>query len=245
MLVLLLLLVLALSACGKEEEPEVIPEQDHIGGVKTNTLRISASGALTEIAVEDYSGTQYQLADIEKFVRSEIDSYNKEKGVEKISFLQIRDDNGIVKTAIAYNDITAYNEFNHVDLKLTAYNSKTADSIAAEEAEQHAVTEEKKELSEAELAEAGYDASSMDQQEIEDLVEDKAVTATLADEKGNKVASDAIDANEKMMLITTEKLNVVLEDGKVLYTNDHAVVDGTAAQTDGEGKAIVVLFLGL
>ncbi len=243
--ILLLAVFLTFSGCGKkEEETEVIAEQDFIGTAAENTIRLSQSGSVTEIAVEDYSDVDYKLADLEKYIRDEVAAFNKKKGVDKVSFLQIREEAGVVKTAISFNDIEAYNEFNHMDVKLTVYSAETANKIAADEAKQHAVEEEKRGLSEAELAEAGYDASSMEQQEIDSIVEEKAVTASFVDPAGNTVGADAIDANENLMIVTDEKLAVEVTDGSVRYINSHAVYEGNAAKTDGEGTAIVVLFLG-
>ncbi len=242
---LMLSLIAVLCACGKKEEATEAPEQDFIGSASENTIEISQSGRILEIAVEDYSGVTYKASELRGFIQGEIDAFNKEKGAAKISFLQMKQEGDLVKTAISYNDVSSYNAFNHVDLKLTVYSAQTANQVAAEEAKRYAAAEpEKKTLSEAELAEAGYDASSMEQSEIDSLVEEKAVTATFSDAGGNKIGSDAIEVNENMMLVTDQKMNVRLEGGKLLYVNDHATIRDGIASTDGEGTAIVVLFLG-
>ncbi len=244
---LLLCLAFALCGCGKKEaDTEVIEEQDLIGTTAENTIRISENGAITEIAVEDYTGSTYKLTEIRQFIRDEVAAFNQKKGVEKVSFLQIRDDQGIVKTALSYSDINSFNEFNQMDVRLTVYSAETANQLAEEEKQKHEVTstEEKRELSEAELAEAGYDPSQMEKQDIDSLVEEKAVTATLTDGNGNTVNADSLDANEKMMLVTDEKLAVELTSGKLLYANQHASIRDNTAKTDGQGTALVVLFLG-
>ena len=58
------------------------------------------------------------------------------------------------------------------------------------------------------------------------------------------MGADSIDAKQKMMVVTDEKLAVETPDGKLLYTNKHASIKENAAVTDGQGTAIVVLFLG-
>ena len=246
-LMLTLGLLLLASGCGKKEEEttEVIAEQDFIGTTNENTIRLSQSGAVTEIAVEDYAEVNYKLDELEKYIREQVSSFNQEKGVDKVSFLQIREEGTVIKTAISFSDIETYNEFNRMDVKLAVYNAATADQIAAEEEKQHAVEEEKKAVSETELAEAGYDASNMQQEEIESMVEEKAVKASFTDPSGNTVGSDAIDANENLMIITDEKLAVEAPDGTIRYANKHAVFENGAAHTDGEGTAILVLFLGI
>ena len=246
-LLLPMLLGLALIGCGKEEEvtSEVIVEQDYIGPVATNTIRVDRNGKITEIAVEDYSEIQYNLKELERFIREEIRAYNRKKGVDKVAFLQIREEGTVIKTAISYTDLEAFNDFNRMNVKLSVYSAETADRVAEEEAKQHAVEdEEKKELSETELAEAGYDPSTLDE-DAQTVIEEKAVEATFTDANGNTVSSDAISANENMMIVTDEKLAVEAADGKLLYTNNHAAISDGVARTDGEGTAIVVLFLGI
>ena len=246
-LLLPMLLGLALIGCGKEEEvtSEVVVEQDYIGPVATNTIRVDRNGKITEIAVEDYSEIQYDLKELERFIREEIRAYNRKKGVDKVAFLQIREEGTVIKTAISYTDLEAFNDFNRMNVKLSVYSAETADRVAEEEAKQHAVEdEEKKELSETELAEAGYDPSTLDE-DAQTVIEEKAVKATFTDANGNTVSSDAISANENMMIVTDEKLAVEAADGKLLYTNNHAAISDDVARTDGEGTAIVVLFLGI
>ena len=246
-LLLMFSLVLPLAACGKKEADttEIIKEQDFIGTTSENTIRLSQNGAVTEIAVEDYADVEYKLPDLEKYIRDQVAAFNREKGVDKVAFLQIREEGTVIKTAISFSDIETYNAFNHMNVQLSVYNASTADQIAAEEAKKHAVEEEKRELSEAELAEAGYDASSMEQEEIDTMVEEKAVTASFRDPSGNTVNSEAIDANENLMIITDEKLAVEVPDGALRYANSHAAFEGNAAHTDGKGTAIVVVFLGI
>ncbi len=239
-------MLVALASCGrKKEEATEAPDQDYIGSVSENTIILNQSGRIMEIAVEDYSGLTYKPEEVKSFIRNEIDTFNREKGAVKVSFLQMKQEGDVIKTAISYNDIASYNAFNNLDMKLTVYSAETANKVASEEAKKRAAAEPKKEISDAELAEAGYDASSMEESEKESLVEEKAVTAAFKDGSGNAVGSDAIDVNENMMLITNEKLNIRLEGGKILYGNDHAEVKEGVARTDGEGTAIVVLFLGI
>ena len=242
--VLLLLLIAMLSGCRKDVASEEVPDQDYIGSVSENTIRIDSDGKILEIAVEDYSGVDYNVGELKTYIQKEINAFNKEKGVDKITFLQIRNEGKTVKTAISYSDLSSYNAFNHTDMKLTVYSAETANKNAEKEAPKPEQQEKKKELSEAELAEAGYTADLLEGEEIQSVVEEKAVVASFTDVNGNVITSDAIDVNQNMMLITDEKINVEVEGGKLLYAGNHAKLTDGIAKTDGEGTAIIVLFLG-
>lgn len=254
-LILIPIMALSFSACGEDQQKqtqevttaEVIPEKKYIGDTNRNTIRLSPDGGVLEIAVEDFTGVTYELEDLKSFIQTEVDGYNQKIGVNKISFREIIQEGNVIKTAISYSDLDAYNTFNRMSVKLSSYDPATANQIAAEEAKKREAEESstKATISDDELAEAGYDPAEMGEQDIAELVEEKSVTATFSGLTGDTVASDTIDSNENMMLVTDEKLAVELEKGKLLYVNPHASFSEGAAVTDGEGTAVIVLFLGL
>ena len=247
----LLILLLVLSGCGEKEVPTTEappPEKEYIGDTARNTIRLSGNGNVLEIAVEDYTGVDYDIEKLKNYIQSEVDSFNRTQGVNKVNFREIRKEGDVIKTAISYTDLDAFNAFNRMSIRLVPYDPAEADRIAKKEAkkkEAEITTEEKKPvISETELAEAGYDPSELEQQEIQETVEQE-ITAVFTDETGKTVASDAIDPTQNMMLITDDRIALELESGKLLYTNAHAELRDGAATADGSGTAIIVLFLGI
>ena len=247
----LLILLLVLSGCGEKEVPTTEappPEKEYIGDTARNTIRLSGNGNVLEIAVEDYTGVDYDIEKLKNYIQSEVDSFNQTQGVNKVNFREIRKEGDVIKTAISYTDLDAFNAFNRMSIRLVPYDPAEADRIAKKEAkkkEAEITTEEKKPvISETELAEAGYDPSELEQQEIQETVEQE-ITAVFTDETGKTVASDAIDPTQNMMLITDDRIALELESGKLLYTNAHAELRDGAATADGSGTAIIVLFLGI
>jgi hypothetical protein len=245
----LAILMACLTACGKKEEPTTaMPEKEYIGNTARNTVRLSSHGNVLEIAVEDYTGVTYNIEELKTYIQSEVDAYNKSVGVNKVSFREIRQEGDIVKTAISYSDLDAYTEFNRMAVTLSSYNAAEADRIAEEEAARFKAeedTEAPPQISDAELAEAGYDPEQMDQSQMEQLTEAEKVTAVFYGPEGNQVASEKIDSSQNMMLVTTEAISVELEDGRLLYVNEHGKFSDNSIITDGEGTAVIVLFLGM
>jgi len=245
----LAMLMACLTACGKKEEPTTaMPEKEYIGNTARNTVRLSSHGNVLEIAVEDYTGVTYNIEELKTYIQSEVDAYNKSVGVNKVSFREIRQEGDIVKTAISYSDLDAYTEFNRMAVTLSSYNAAEADRIAEEEAARFKAeedTEAPPQISDAELAEAGYDPEQMDQSQMEQLTEAEKVTAVFYGPEGNQVASEKIDSSQNMMLVTTEAISVELEDGRLLYVNEHGKFSDNSIITDGEGTAVIVLFLGM
>ena len=247
----LLILLLVLSGCGEKEVPTTEappPEKEYIGDTARNTIRLSGNGNVLEIAVEDYTGVDYDIEKLKNYIQSEVDSFNRTQGVNKVNFREILKEGDVIKTAISYTDLDAFNAFNRMSIRLVPYDPAEADRIAKEEAkkkEAEITTEENKPaISETELAEAGYDPSELEQQEIQETVEQE-ITAVFTDGNGKTVTSDAIDPAQNMMLITDDRIALELESGKLLYTNAHAELRDGAATADGSGTAIIVLFLGI
>ena len=257
-----LIFVLCLSAvsCGKDksvEEDAPVEKVSQIGDLKENTLKFGSNGTIIDISVEDYNGTDIEPSEVESYINSEINTYNNEKGIKKVSLDEFQVDSGIVKSAIQYADLDTYNEFNGTDIVLSMYDIDDANKIAEEEAEEAASKNDADQVAldtasisdsmKEELAEAGYDLSDLDSLEssINEATELDAVvdkTATFTDASTLEVlAADQISEDAYMMLILSEDTNVTISGGSVLYTNRHATAEnGNTAKTDGKGRAIIV-----
>ena len=249
----LLLLLLVFTACGKKAEDTTaetaeVEEKDYIGETARNTIKLSPDGNVLEICVEDFSSVSLDENELKEYIRSEVDGYNEKLGVNKISFRQMKIEGKIVKLAISYSDLDTYASFNRMSVKLSSYNAAEADRIAAEEAAKHKAEERKTEapvISDAELAEAGYSAEDLELQTTEEDKADEEVKAEFTSSSGKSVGSDEIPSGENLMLVTDERIAVELESGQIQYVNEHATFQDGAALTDGDGTAVLVLFLGI
>lgn len=247
--------------CGKkvEETNEKIPEVNYVGSATSNTLTLYPDGSLMEVACEDYSDANFLYQDLQNYIDTEINSYNQKEGVSKISLLQYQDAFGLIKTAIKYSDFDTYVSFNNMEMKLTAYDVNQADEIAKEEAEKRlqissstdTTSNVKHEISAEELAEAGYSLEQIQAAEegsaaaeLSEGISVEDTVATFTDVDTQKVVkSSEISTDGNMMLIVDEKMDIRLESGKILYTNEHASVEGGVATTDGSGTAIIVFYV--
>ena len=270
---LVLAMTFSRTACGKKKEEanteaEVIQHISFIGDVNENTIKVSPNGIITEIAVEDYADTDIDTSAIETYVNTEIDKYNKDKGENTITLMEIDVQKDKVRTAIQYNNIEAYNEFNGYDIILGAYDPEEPDNIAKKEAAEIASRndalpsfddEDLLNISEEELAAAGYTlddlerleatlkeergekASSTDNASVTDAV------ATFTDASGqNVVESGDIKGDTMMMLIADMNTRFIFNGGTVYYTNKHAeLTDENSARSLGDGKAVIVFDFGM
>ncbi len=255
--VILITLILLVSAagCGKKNEYSAVKD-DYISSYDKNTIIMNTSGDILEISVDDYNGVSFDYSQLVDYIKSEVEAYNKKVGGEKISFLQYGEKDGIVKSALLYNDFDSYNEFNNMNVTFSLYNAEYCDSIANEEfAKTHAavavstdISDEDEEISDDQLAEAGltrdeYEKRKAEQQQ--EQAEGKApdvVTATFTDASSKEtVDSSEITDGSIMMFTVPNAIDIKLDGGKFLYYNNHAVLseDGVMS-TDGEGTAIVV-----
>jgi len=249
----LLLLLMGLTSCGRNNEASTtaateVREKDYIGETARNTIKLSPDGNVLEICVEDFSSVSFEEEELKDYIRSEVDGYNEKLGVNKISFRQMKIEGNIVKLAISYSDLDTYASFNRMSVKLSSYNAGEADRIASEEAAKHKAEERKTEapaISDAELAEAGYSAEDLEIPSTGEDKEDENVKAVFTSSSGKKVDSDEIPSGENLMLVTDERIAVELESGQIQYVNQHATFQDGAALTDGDGTAVLVLFLGI
>lgn len=251
------LMCFSLLGCSWKKKDDTAEEEEYerpstIGDVAETTLKINPNGTLTEIACEDFSGTDIDINGVESFINDEINAFNDEAGVSKISLIEYQEQDGVVKTAIQYSDIASYNSFNMMDITLALYDSSEADEILKEElaSAQDAtpvVQTAPEDINEEELLEAGY--SMEDIEEIESGSMDLEGTATETDAIAtftdaatlSTVNSDEIEGASYMMLITDEPYVYSVNGGKILYYNKHAeLVDSSTIKADGVGKTIVI-----
>ncbi len=252
-------LVLGMTGCAffttKQEEEDTeaetpIERPSYIGDISENTLQLSSNGTMIEISCEDYSDVNIDISGLEAYVNEEIEAFNKEHGVNKVSLLEYIEEDGLVRTAIHYSDINTYNEFNSLDVTLVLYDSDLADDVAKAEAEakikaKPVVTTEEVEIDEEALAEAGYSIEDIETGAVEESSGELATAtdavATLTDADGNVYESGDVSGNTYMMIKTDEDFVVEIDGGKVLYTNYHAErIDGSSARSMGDGEAIIV-----
>ncbi len=217
--------------------------------ITENTLQLSSDGTVLEMSCEDYSEQGIDTNGVEDYIRGEIDAYNKESGLSKMSLVEYREDSGLVKSAIRYNDIDTYNDFNVMDIVNISYDKNQADEVARDEAEARlkaavTVTEEV-EIDEEALAEAGYSLDDLEDGAINESSGEVATAsdavATFTDASGNVAESGDISGDSYMMIKTTEPIVISISDGKILYTNYHVEpIDASSARCLGDGVAIIV-----
>ena len=247
LLLLIALLSFTLAGCAWKKDKDEAEEEEYvrpstIGDVDETTLKINPNGTLTEIAVEDFSGTDIDTAGIESFINEEIDAYNNEAGVSKISLIEFQENDGVVKTAIQYSDVASYNEFNMMDITIALYDATSADDILKEELASAqdatpAVTAAPTEINEEELLEAGYSL-----EDLEGTATETDAIATFTDAKTMSVVnSDEIEGASYMMVITDEPYVYSVNGGKILYYNKHAeLIDDSTVRVDGKGKSVII-----
>ena len=258
-IVLSALMSVSLAGCafGKKEEPtteEVYVRPSTIGETAETTLKINPNGTFIEIACEDFSGTDIDAKGAESYINSEIDAFNDEAGVSKISLIEFQEEDGVVKTAIQYSDVASYNAFNMMDITVALYDAASADDIlraelaSAQDASQSVTTTvETTDINEEELLEAGY--SLEDIEEIESGSMDLEGTATETDAIAtftdantlSVVNSDEIESASYMMIITSEPMVYSINGGRILYYDKHAeLIDSATVRVNGTGKSVIV-----
>ena len=247
---LIFAMTLSMAACGKKKESTKdntpVEPISVMGDAKENTLKLSPNGSILEISCEDYSATGVDDAALEDFIKKATDEYNYKYGSDKVDFVEYKNEQGFVRTAIQYKDIEDYNRFNSLDLDVTLYDADTPDQILRDEiASENDATPvvEAEEISEEELAMAGYsldDLEALEQGGGDASATDAIATFTDAS-SGSEVKSSDISGDNLMMIVTEEPMNFVINGGTVLYTNSHAeTLDSNKARSLGKGKAVIV-----
>ena len=255
---ILLTFALGLTGCGKQKYEYNAVKEDYLSAYDRDTIIMDNNGDILEISVDDYTDVTFDYSGLSDYIKKEVDDYNAKIGKNKINFLQYGQSDGIVKSAIKYNDFDSYNDFNNMDVKFTLYNEEYCNQIANEEfARKNAAMEAEKdeeddeEVTDAELAEAGLTREEYEErkeQQRKEKEEGKApevVTATFTDAaNGEIVDASVVNGKNAMMFTVPNAIDIKLDGGKFLYMNSHAAFleDGTV-RTDGNGTAIVVFIM--
>jgi len=246
---MIVIMLFSLAGCGKKKEEDVEVEKvSYIGDITENTLQFNSDGTLLEISCEDFSGTEVDTSNLEAYIKSEIDTFNAQEGVDKVSFKEYIEENGLVRTAIQFSDIDAFNAFNGMSLEISMYKPDPADEIVKAEAASASdaiVTVEAEEINEEELAEAGYDIDDLESLEEEVASESDAelpTVATFTDASTfDVINSDEINGDSFMMVVTDEPMNYNIKGGKILFFNKYAeLVDESTAKATENGRSVIV-----
>lgn len=115
----------------------------------TNTLYVQRGGSVIEAVVEELDKEYYDSKELKEWVQSEVDSYNKKNGKNKLKIRKNESDHKKAKVNIAYDTMEDYAKFN----KLTAFQGTIADAQKAgyEFKGEFKSTSDKPSITEAEL----------------------------------------------------------------------------------------------
>lgn len=220
-LIVSITLLLAFTSCGKkgDDKPEYV-RPDIFEGYDDSTLILKADGSITEIAMQDYNGSDVDTTGLKSYVESEIKNANSKLGSENIAMTDYFDDSGVIKAAIHYTDINSYNYFNGSDYEMSGFDPEKCDIAVP--------------------IDGIFDASVTDATSGD--AETEIVEATFTDASDKSVKRSSEISRSYMMLILDDKVDVTFEDGKVLYYNSK-VSKGKGdnnVKCSGEGKAVIV-----
>jgi len=212
---------------------------DYIGNIAESTLIFNQDGSILEIAVEDFGSVAYNSGDLKSYIKSSVQSYNEAAGEDRVTLKQYIDQSGIAKTAILFDSVESYNDFNNTTIENGLYNMDDANEIAeSEEAATETSEEATSELSDEELAELGLEKSDLEEGGVAENT--GGAQENFVDKDGNSVTADAI-SDEYFMIIIDEDIVVSFDGGEVKYVNKHAtIVDGTHVKSNGTGTAVIV-----
>lgn len=96
-----------------------------LDSITENTMTIEKDGTITDISVEDFSEGDYDMADLESFVNSEVADYNADAGEERIVLEAFDTENKLAKLELSYTDMEDYNSFNHTTYELCGMGETT------------------------------------------------------------------------------------------------------------------------
>lgn len=220
-LIISITLLLTFSSCGKKEDekPEYV-RPDVFEGYNDSTLIFNADGSITEIAMQDYNGSDVDTTGLKSYVESEINEANKKLGSESISMTDYFDDSGVIKAAIHYTDINSYNYFNKTAYEMSGFDPDKCDLVVPIE----------------EIIDASVTDSTFGEPETE------VVEATFTDASDKSVKTSSEISKSYMMLILDDKVDVKFDDGKVLYYNSGVqnISGENTVKCSGERKAVIV-----
>ena len=256
LLFLSVIMMIMISACGKKEEEEAKPEYvrpDIFEGYEQSTLILKQDGSIVEIAIQDYNGSGVDYSQLKTYIEEEVKNANSTLNSDCIALTDYFDDNGVIKAAIHYTDINAYNYFNGTDYILSSYDHEKCDALVTvpedeEEDEDKIDYAELAELSDEELAEAGFtredveNALSEESDETASPQDAESIIATFTDAENGQVVDSTDISSEYMLFITNNEVDLEFENGDIFYTNNNVSVmsDKKTAVCSGKGWAFIV-----
>ena len=256
LLFLSVIMMIMFSACGKKEEEEVKPEYvrpDIFEGYEQSTLILKQDGSIVEIAIQDYNNSGVDYSQLKTYIEEEVKNANSTLNSECIALTDYFDDNGVIKAAIHYTDINAYNYFNGTDYILSSYDHEKCDALVTvpeeeDEDEDDIDYNELSELSDEELAEAGFTREDVElalsgELETSASPSDAAqLIATFTDAENGQVVDSTEISDEYMLFVTDNEVDLQFENGDIFYTNNNVDIsaDNKTAECSGDGWAFIV-----
>lgn len=136
----MLITALGIAGCSKRNISLTVEE------IKQDTIVVKEDGSLQVATVEDFDKDYYDLSELEEFIESQISTYNKAAGEDKISLKEVELHDGKAVMLLDYAGMEPYSSFNKVmaayfsggtgnvtlDLPATLVNVKN-DSLASTE----------------------------------------------------------------------------------------------------------------
>lgn len=89
--------------------------------ITVNTITIEKDGTIQDISVEDFSDGNYNMANLEEFINTEISDYNSKAGEGSIVLDSIQTDSSLIKLQLSYADMEDYNAFNHTEYEYSNF----------------------------------------------------------------------------------------------------------------------------
>lgn len=108
-LVILCTFVLSITGC-TQKEITINAEE-----ILVNTMLITPNKEAKVVYVEDFSEPYYNLAELEEYVKSQVDTFNKKNMSGKIVLDQIMLKNGQAVMQLSFDSIATYSEFSEDD----------------------------------------------------------------------------------------------------------------------------------
>ncbi len=82
----------------------------------TNTIIVKKSGAVEEVAVEDYSDSSVKAEDLKTYIEEQITAYNDENGKNAVKRQSLNtEDMSKAKLLLSYKSMNDFNEFNSLE----------------------------------------------------------------------------------------------------------------------------------
>lgn len=113
--VIFMVLVLTMMVgCGKKNK-NGLKDENVIGDISSNTLIINEDGSIREIACQDFSSPEYDISGLKDDIEKQVSEYCNEHSKGAVSFLEYKEEAGVVRVALDYKSSADYNAFNGTD----------------------------------------------------------------------------------------------------------------------------------